>query len=501
MHFKTWSVALLAVILSSCSRPGDDTGAIHQHEEAKFQYTAYSSEYEVFAEADPFVISEQANVLAHFSRLADFKPVEAGSVTLVIAVDGNETRQTLAAPTRKGIYSFNLAPTIPGRGVMHFELLAGDTVSIVNVPDITVFAAHKEALEAAENAEPAKTNTSVFTKEQSWKIDFSTDHPTEEPFGQIIKTVAQVQPAPSADKVISAGAGGIISIPGNSLLEGQHVTAGQVLLSLTGSHLAENNIAVKYAEAKNNFLKAEADYTRLKGLAAEKIVSEKDLLAAQNQYENAKALYDNLNENSTAQGQKVTSPATGFVKQLFVKNGAYVDAGQPLLVVSQLQSLLLRADVAAGYWGLLENIRSATIRTLHDPQVYTLADLNGKIVSYGKATADDNHLLPVYLQIENNGRFFPGSYVHVLLKTVSNSRALTVPATALLEEQGHFFVWVQLTPELFEKRPVRIGASDGQSVEIIRGITAGDRIVTRGAIYIKLAQATAGLDAHSGHVH
>ncbi len=288
MHFKTWSVALLAVILSSCSRPGDDTGAIHQHEEAKFQYTAYSSEYEVFAEADPFVISEQANVLAHFSRLADFKPVEAGSVTLVIAVDGNETRQTLAAPTRKGIYSFDLAPTIPGRGVMHFELLAGDTVSIVNVPDITVFAAHKEAHEAAENAEPAKTNTSVFTKEQSWKIDFSTNHPTEEPFGQIIKTVAQVQPAPSADKVISAGAGGIISIPGNSLLEGQHVTAGQVLLSLTGSHLAENNIAVKYAEAKNNFLKAEADYTRMKGLAAEKIVSEKDLLAAQNQYENAK---------------------------------------------------------------------------------------------------------------------------------------------------------------------------------------------------------------------
>ena len=46
-----------------------------------------------------------------------------------------------------------------------------------------------------------------------------------------------------------------------------------------------------------------------------------------------------------------------------------------------------------------------------------------------------------------------------------------------------------------------VGGNDGINTEIKKGITAQERIVTRGAMLIKLAQATGGLDAHSGHVH
>jgi hypothetical protein len=37
--------------------------------------------------------------------------------------------------------------------------------------------------------------------------------------------------------------------------------------------------------------------------------------------------------------------------------------------------------------------------------------------------------------------------------------------------------------------------------EIKTGLNSGERVVTKGAILIKLAQATGTLDAHSGHVH
>jgi hypothetical protein len=85
--------------------------------------------------------------------------------------------------------------------------------------------------------------------------------------------------------------------------------------------------------------------------------------------------------------------------------------------------------------------------------------------------------------------------------TVTNSEALTLPNSAMIEEQGNYFLFVQVTPELFEKREIKTGATDGIKTEIVKGITADERVVTKGAILIRLAQATGTLDAHSGHVH
>jgi multidrug efflux pump subunit AcrA (membrane-fusion protein) len=91
--------------------------------------------------------------------------------------------------------------------------------------------------------------------------------------------------------------------------------------------------------------------------------------------------------------------------------------------------------------------------------------------------------------------------VELYLKTVSNSQALTIPNSAFLEEQGIYFVFVQVTPELFEKREVKVGVTDGLKIEVLEGIAQQERIVITGAILVKLAQATGTLDAHSGHNH
>ena len=105
------------------------------------------------------------------------------------------------------------------------------------------------------------------------------------------------------------------------------------------------------------------------------------------------------------------------------------------------------------------------------------------------------------MQIDKAGNFVPGSFVELYLKTISNTKALTVPNTSILEEMGNFFVFVQVTPELFEKREIKTGVTDGMYVEVLSGLADDERVVTKGAILIKLAQATGTLDAHSGHVH
>ncbi len=500
MKNKIILFALLAVVFASCKHINKTLDQV-KHEDPKFQYTAYSNNFELFAEADPFIIGKTANVLSHFSVLPEFKAVETGKITVILNVNGTETKQTLDKPTRKGIYSFDIKPEMHGKGSLEFEITNEKGIFEVTIPEITVFASHEEAYKAAEKIIIPKTNTSIFTKEQSWKIDFSTDYPLIEPFGQVIKAIAQVQSTQGNEIIVTAKTKGVVMLLTKNFLEGEEVSNGQVLFTISGSEFADNNFSVQFAEAKNNFEKTKADYERTKELSMDKIVSEKDLLYAKNLYDNAKATYDNLNKNFNASGQKVISPMRGFVKQIFVKNGKYVEAGQPILIISQNKTLILSADVQQKYASVLGLIQSANIRTLYNNQTYSLVELDGRVLSYGKATNTDNYRIPVNVQIENKGNFTPGGFVEIFFKTLTNTQALTVPNSSLLEEQGNYFVYVQITPELFEKREVTPGETDGIKTEILKGISNTDRIVTKGSILVKLAQATGTLDAHSGHVH
>jgi cobalt-zinc-cadmium efflux system membrane fusion protein len=95
----------------------------------------------------------------------------------------------------------------------------------------------------------------------------------------------------------------------------------------------------------------------------------------------------------------------------------------------------------------------------------------------------------------------PGSMVDLYLKTDGNMSVITVPNESIVEEMGNYFVFVQQTPELFEKRPVLIGVNDGRRTEIKEGVLAGERVIAKGAVLVKLSQSAGAIDVHSGHVH
>ena len=473
----------------------------HDHSEVKLQITCYSDQFELFAEADPFVVGSSSNILAHFTNIPDFSPLIEGTIILRILIDGKEVSQTLEAPTRKGIYSFNIVPASTGKGAIIFDIQTNSGIHQLTVPEIEVFDDEHNAIHEAEEAEIHTDGAVTFTKEMSWKLEFATELPKLEPFGQIIKTTAEVKSVSAEEVVVSAKTNGILYFSNNNIVEGSLVNIGQKLFSISGNGLADNNSEIRYARAKNDYETEKINYDRIKKLAAEKIISEKELINAKSAYDNAKIVFDNLNENFNKQGQVIQSPINGFIKELWLQNGQYVEVGQAIASVSQDNKLLLHADVQQKYTPILPSIKSATIRNLYSAKAYELEELNGKVLSVGKSTNPDNFLLPVHLQIRNNGEFISGSFVEVFLKCISNSDAITIPNTSLLEEQGNFFVYVQLTPELFEKREVKTGATDGIKTEIIKGLSSHERIVSKGAVLIKLSQATGALDAHSGHVH
>lgn len=491
---------LSAAVMVACTHNHAHNEEGHAHEE-NLQLTSYSNDFEVYAEAKPFVAGQESDILAHFSYLANFKPITEGSITVSLIVGTNGIRQTLEKPTRPGIYSFTLKPETAGTGKLIFDIQTPDKKSQIVVPGIKVFTDVHDAQHKAANAVASSSNGVLFTKEQSWKVDFATEPCRIEPFGQVIRTMGQILPSQGDERVITARTSGIIIFPGNEIVNGKPVSTNQPLFYIESGEMADNNLSVRYQEALSEYNRAKAEFERKQTLAIEKIVSESDLLKAKTEFETAEAVYNNLRKNFVAGKQTVSSPISGFIKQVLIRNGEFVEAGQPLISVSQNKNLLIKAEIQPKYYSLLSATNDANFRIMNSGQVYSLKALNGKVISYGKSADADNPLIPVIFQVNNSVELIPGTFIETYIKTETNRQAITVPNVSIVEEMGNYFVYAQLTPEFFEKRLVKTGVTDGERTEILEGVTGNERVVSTGAILVKLAQASGTLDAHSGHVH
>ena len=122
------------------------------------------------------------------------------------------------------------------------------------------------------------------------------------------------------------------------------------------------------------------------------------------------------------------------------------------------------------------------------------------MLSYGKASGGDSFYVPVTFEFDNKGAVIPGSFVEVYLLTRPLEQVISVPTSALIEEQGIFSVYVRLDEEGYEKREVQLGANNGERVQVLSGLHPDEEVVVKGAYQIKLASASNAIPAHS-HQH
>jgi RND family efflux transporter MFP subunit len=356
----------------------------------------------------------------------------------------------------------------------------------------------------SDTHEDDKKNNSdaiVFTKNQQQKTDFAVEDVRIEPFDAIIRTAAQVLPSQGDEKIVTAKANGTVVFSADFAVAGKAVKAGQYLFSIESSGLSDNNFSIRYAEAENEYNRAKKEYERKLELEKDKIVSKQDLIKAQTEYKNAESVYNNLRKNFSDGKQIITSPISGFITKMMVRNGEYVETGQPVLIISQNSNLFIKAELAPKYFSSLGGITSANIHVMNTNKVYSLEELNGKVLSFGKSADVNNPLIPVVFQVNNNIGLLSGSIVELYIKMQISKRAIAVPNEAIVEEMGTYFVFVELTPETFEKRAITKGTTDGLRTEIKEGLSEGERLVIKGAVLIKLTQSSEELDIHSGHSH
>lgn len=462
-------------------------------------YTLYTDHTELFVEFKPLVVGSTSNFAAHFTILGEnFKALTDAKVTVSFIVGDNGIKNSVSAPSSPGIFRLALNPKTAGTGTLVFDIVTKDYTDKITIENVVVYPDKKTAL--VKQPERAESGEVSYLKEQAWKVEFANMAVTKQNFNAVIKTSGQLLSAPGDEMIVTAKASGVVVFSDKNTIVGSAVTTGNSLFTITGADMTEGNIDASVKDAKANYLKAKTDYERSKLLVADKIVSERDHQQVKLQFDNAQMAYNTVAKNYTSKGQNVFSPISGFVKNVLVTGGQFVSSGTPLATISKNKNLLLQANVSQNNFGILSSIRSANFKTPQNDVIFNTASLNGKIVSYGKSASASTPFIPITFQIDNTGDFIPGSIVEVYLKSTSIPDALVIPTSSLIEEQGLFYVYVQTGGESFQKREVKLGASDGINIQVLSGITEGDRVVVKGGYQIKLSSASGALPAH-GHEH
>ena len=361
---------------------------------------------------------------------------------------------------------------------------------------------HETAEEhAGHNHESKATKHSdeiIFPKAQAAKTTFEVREIQPASFNQVVKTTGQVLAAPGDEAVIVATSNGVVSFSSNKLTEGTKVQKGQSLFQISSKDIAEGDY---YTKVKATYEAAKASYDRAEALVKDKIISQKEFESTKLEFENAKTAYNAVSNNKTAKGVSVNAPINGHMKNILVKEGEYITVGQPLATVSQNQRLVLRAEVSQRYYNAMQSVKSANFKTPYDNKVYSLEDLNGRLLSFGKTSNENSFFIPVSFEFDNKGEVIPGSFVEVYLISAPIENTLSIPVSALTNEMGIYYVYVQIDEEGYRKQEVALGANNGKEVQIIKGLHPGDRVVTKGAYQVKMASASGAIPHGHSHEH
>lgn len=365
---------------------------------------------------------------------------------------------------------------------------------------------HDHAAEPADRAHTAQGSEKegdthspdeiIFPAEKANAAGVVTSTVNPGPFSGVVHVSGKVMPASGEEATLSATAAGIVTL-NRSVTEGAQVGKGTPVFTISTSAMPQGDVTRRATVELEN---ARRQYERAEKLIADKLITRKEYDDAKSAYETARIAGEAVAAGSGRRGISVVAPIGGFVKECLVKDGDFVDVGQPMMTLSQNRKLYLRAEVPERDYSSLGRISSANFRTAYNDSVYSLAGMGGRIVALGKTSGSGAPFVPVTFEFDNIGSLIPGSYAEIYLLTAPRENVLSVPVQALTEEQGVFYVYIRTEKDCYLRREVITGDSDGRSIEIKSGLRPGDEVVTQGAVNVRLASASATIPAHT-HNH
>lgn len=256
---------------------------------------------------------------------------------------------------------------------------------------------------------------------------------------------------------------------------GEHVKAGTVLLiQESGNETAQLNAS----EARLRL--AEANYNRMVQLRKKNTVSQNELDTAQQQKESAQGEVDNL--KTTLEKKVVKAPFDG---RLGIRKA---DLGQDLQVGAAIVSLQatnrVRVNFPVPQFWLVQMTKGLPVSVQMGDGSNRF--VKGEVTAIGAEINTTTRNATVQSSLDNsNNQLIPGMAVQVQVTLSNPHKVLAVPSTAIIFAPfGDTLFVLDKTKEgtlVARQQFVRLGKSQGDFIEILDGIKAGDNVVSAGA--------------------
>jgi cobalt-zinc-cadmium efflux system membrane fusion protein len=188
----------------------------------------------------------------------------------------------------------------------------------------------------------------------------------------------------------------------------------------------------------------------------------------------------------------VAAPIAGTVTQRQIGLGQYIQgissgASNPVYTIGDLSTVWLVANAREADTGLMRVGAPVEVRVLAYPDRVFRA----RLAWVAPAIDATTHRLPVRADVENpDGALKPIMFATFTIITGEATQAPAVPQSAIVYEGDAAHVWVVNDNGTLAARMIEIGEVSGGMVEVRAGLSAGDKIVSRGALFIDRAGGT-----------
>lgn len=226
-------------------------------------------------------------------------------------------------------------------------------------------------------------------------------------------------------------------------------------------HDAGANAAKDFEQANSTYIQAQAESQRADARLA--------------------TLGAGTGRESKVRALSITAPISGTITALNSSTGSYLnDPTAPLMTIANLDNVWVTANVPEDLLSAVAKGQNAEVALSAFPgQTW-----KGQISFVSALLEPDTHRNKTRIAFANpDGKLKPNMYATVSI-AVPQPAGLSIPTSALLMNNDAVSVFVETAPWTFERRTVDTGREDNDSVRIVAGLAAGERVVVRGGVLL-----------------
>jgi membrane fusion protein (multidrug efflux system) len=249
----------------------------------------------------------------------------------------------------------------------------------------------------------------------------------------VISVYGEVVPAPGAIQVVS--------VPYESQVlrvmvsDAQKISKRDVLLEIGLS--PDTKLLIQ--QAQNDYQISEQSLKHVQQLFDLKLATNNQLLLAEQAFQKAELSLKSLKQRGiSGSGTRVIhAGVTGLVNKVYVKEGAIVPAGNPLVEVVPKNRLEVRLELEPQDSSRLHAGQSVLLSYVNVPASKAV---NGRVRKISRAVNLASRLVDVFVTLPDSARFLLGEYILGRI-TIASSYGLVVPRSAILSEEGNYILF------------------------------------------------------------